>query len=111
MLLNWTASLLAIAIRVLLSVGSGRCNMWDFFGIGMLAANLRDANVRSLACLGQGVVTAVEVLAFLLGGYYMYEIIVKTMDASERYLEFILQQIFLVWQLTVETEQLGLLGG
>jgi hypothetical protein len=37
----------------------------DLLGVGVLAADLGDASVRSLAGLGEGIVAAVEVLALL----------------------------------------------
>jgi hypothetical protein len=37
----------------------------DFFGVGVFAADLGNADVSCLAGLGEGVVAAVEVLALL----------------------------------------------
>ena len=48
-----------------LAGGRGRGDVWDLFGVGVLAADLGDADVTSFAGLGEGVVAAVEVLALL----------------------------------------------
>jgi hypothetical protein len=37
----------------------------NLFGVGVLATDLGDADVAGLACLGEGVVAAVKVLALL----------------------------------------------
>ena len=95
----------AIAIAVLAG-GRGRGDVWDLFGVGVLAADLGDADVTSFAGLGEGVVAAVEVLALLrpwLAGMRMQ------MFRWPSYLQLVLEQVFLVGQLAVETEELGLL--
>ena len=48
-----------------LSNGRGRGDVRDLFGVGVLAADLCDADVTSFARLGEGVVAAVKVLALL----------------------------------------------
>lgn len=80
--------------------------MRDLLGVGVLAANLGDANVSSLAGLGECIVAAVEVLALLgcaSAGY------VFLLAAPKAYLELVLQKVLLVRQLSVQTEELGLL--
>ena len=49
------------------SLANGRRggNVRDLLGVGVLAADLRHANVASLAGLGEGVVAAVKILALL----------------------------------------------
>jgi hypothetical protein len=56
----------AVAIAVL-SGWCGRCDVRDLLGVGVLAADLGDADVTSFAGFGECVVAAVEVLALLRG--------------------------------------------
>jgi hypothetical protein len=57
--------LLAVAVDRSQAIGCRRSNMGDLLGIGVLAADLGDADISGLAGLGQGIVAAVEVLALL----------------------------------------------
>lgn len=93
----------AIAVAVL-ARGRGRGDVWDLFGVGVLAADLGDTDVTSFAGLGKGVVAAVEVLALLrplLAGMWMF--------CRLSYLQLVLEQVLLVGQLAIETEEFGLL--
>jgi hypothetical protein len=65
--LDWAAStvLLAVAIVSVQAIRCGRSDVRNLLGIGMLAANLGDADVAGLASLRERVVAAVEVLALL----------------------------------------------
>jgi hypothetical protein len=56
---------ISIAVAVVLSGRSGRGDVRDLLGVGVLAADLGDADVASFAGFGEGVVAAVEVLALL----------------------------------------------
>jgi len=57
--------LLAVAVDGSQAVGCRRSNMGDLLRVGVLAANLGDADVSGLAGLGKGIVATVEVLALL----------------------------------------------
>lgn len=64
-LLRWAAGFQVSAARCLPIDWCSRGHVRDLFRVGVLATDLSDAGIRSLASLGEGVVTAVEVLAFL----------------------------------------------
>lgn len=55
----------AIAVGAILSKGCSWGYVWDLLGVGVLAADLCNADVTSFAGLGEGIVAAVEVLALL----------------------------------------------
>jgi hypothetical protein len=55
-----------VAVLVLAIVVRGWGDMRDLFRNRVLAADGGDSNIRRFACLGEGVVTTVEVLAFLM---------------------------------------------
>jgi hypothetical protein len=59
------ARLLADAVVSVQAVRRGRGDVRNLFGVGVLATDLGDADVAGLACLGEGVVAAVKVLALL----------------------------------------------
>jgi hypothetical protein len=65
--LDWTAStaLLAVAIVSVEAIWCRRGDMRNLLGVGVLAADLGDANVAGLTSLGEGVVAAVEIFALL----------------------------------------------
>jgi len=63
------AASMAMAVAVaILSGGRGRRNVRNLLRVGVLAANLGDADVTGLASLGEGIVATVEVLALLQAG-------------------------------------------
>lgn len=64
-LLDRAASFLLVQRVAILAGRCRRSNVGDRFGIGVLAADLGDADVSCLAGLGKGIVAAVEVLALL----------------------------------------------
>lgn len=66
-LLHWATGLVLLAVAVLRSGGTIWCrsDVGNLLGIGVLAADLGDADVAGLAGFGEGIVAAVEVLALL----------------------------------------------
>lgn len=72
----------AVAIAVdgaILPNGCGGGDVWDLFGIRMLATDLCDTDVTSLSGFGEGVVATVKVLALLwifvrqmIGDWHVY---------------------------------------
>jgi hypothetical protein len=64
-LLHGAAALLAVAVLCGCAGRCGRGDVGDLLGVGVLAADLGDADVAGLAGFGEGVVAAVEVLALL----------------------------------------------
>ena len=56
---------IATAVGAILTKRCSRGNVWDLLGVGVLAADLGNADVTSFAGLGEGVVAAVKVLALL----------------------------------------------
>jgi hypothetical protein len=67
-LLDWAAGLVLLAVAILCNCAASWCGRGDvgnLFGIGVLTADLGNADVSCLAGLGEGVIAAVEVLALL----------------------------------------------
>ena len=66
MLFDWAAGLLlSVAVLSVEAIRCGRGDVGNLLGVGVLATDLGDADVAGLACFGEGVVAAVEVLALL----------------------------------------------
>lgn len=76
--------------------------MRNGFGRWVLAADGGDTGVRGLSSLGKGVVAAIKVLALLR---HVSRAVCEAQGSRSTHLESVLQQIRLVWQLSVEAEE------
>ena len=77
--------------------------MWDILRKRVLGANRSDTNIIGFAGLGKSVIARVEVFAFLSN---VGQLDVRDLRLNKSDLKLVLEKVFLIWQLAVETEHL-----